>query len=934
MRTLRNPLGILLGHTIPAVVLFVLFANMLWVIAPLLEPASIMGWRIMGALLLGVTLGSTLYAWSLWRTGRSVHFIYGLSMFAVYVPLLWYFMSEFSTLMPWDVPRWMVPPDAELYAFRLLSIPLLHALFVLVSASLREGDRGTPLRDLLIAGAIPLGIYLFVQVVEPFRGGGDFERHVWVVIGIALIIAFLFFTFRAFAALAVVRPGPYSAARGLFVRVLVALVLPMLGLLVHNGGFGGFRDATDIMGDLHHWGFYAAALFNALVVIWPSSTAPAIRLLQFVLRSIGFSYVLYFFLLFVPWVPLSVVAIIAFGLGFLLLAPVLLLIVQGGQLLDDLRFLSAHRSRWSLGLAFLLGLSVMPAIITAHDLYHRQVLNEALHYVYHQDPLEMPKQRIDEAALANVLDAIDANKERNQRVTPFLTPYYNWIVLDNLTLGPRKMADLRIIFHNDYNNGVAVEPWPPSSASVTVDTATTRSTYDPDQQAWRTWIDLRMSNSAAEQSEFVTTFDLPDGAWVCDNYLMIEGERVPGILAEKKAAEWIYRQIVNVRRDPSLLRYITPHRLQYRVFPFAANETRESGIEILHKEPFAISIGGQDLLLGDTSAAVPSAAITSTDGAITYIPASLKQQLPRVQRDLDVHIILDARESSRGERERLIADVDAFVAEHALQAKDLTVHLCDAYDVRTTWDEAGKDRYREHIGHGGFFTDRVMRRILVEHCTDPSAKAPVMVLVTGSPTFAKESYGVLFDDLHHVADRRPEGGSFIVLGSEGNGSRRSFEPEYPVLNSEWLTLERPVVLAWPDARAPKSYLRADSSASIVIDHEKLGPLGELGQRDWSDQLALQAHWRTHELRGDAGPTGWQALVRGSFQTQAMITPTAWICLENEAQRRALQAKQDASLNAKEHADLDEDVISMSEPGMWWMILPLLVVLLWRRRASS
>ena len=935
MRPFRNPIGILLAHVLPAAVLALLFGDTYHTVHALLPAESIAEWKRCGILFGSVVLMSLLYGMALWQRERDVHFVYGVLVFAAYVPLLWYFTEQFRVLVPWDVPRWMVADDLELLPFRLLGIPLLHALFVLVAATLRDESKGTPLRDLLIAAGIPLSIYLFVQVVEPWRLDIDFERHVWVVVLVCLCVAFLFFVFRGAAAL-VLRTTTRSVDRGLFARIVVALVLPLLGLFIHNVGFGGVTsEAHGIFGNLSHWAFYAIALVNGAVVVWPSSTDHRLRFLQFILRSIGFTYVLYFFVLFVPWVPLSVVAIIAFGLGFLLLAPVLLVLVQGKQLADDARHLRAYHGTGKIVGAFLLALSVIPGAITANYLHHRAVLHAALDHVYHTDPLSPARSPIDADALRTVLDQVDANQERwsSRSATPFLTPYYNRIVLDNLTLGQRKLDELRLIFHDEhpaYEDEFRRVP-PPSN--VRLDSAVAHSQFDPEQSVWRTWVDLRMTNLGPANSEFVTRFQLPDGAWISDTYLTIAGERVPGILAEKKAAEWVYRQIANVQRDPSILRYVTPDELEYRVFPFGEEEVRTAGMEVLHREPLMLELNGIRLQLGDTTTTTASNAITTPDEAVTYVPQRVKAGLTKVRRKPVFHLVLDATERWRDERERLIQEVDAFVAEHRIDTDSMVIHLCDAYDTQVQWNAEGKERYRHHVGRGGFFSDRVMRRVLVENCTHPSPTTPIIVLATGGPSYATESYGVLLDELDDVATCLPEGASFIVLGQEGNGTRRSFEPPHRGLNSNWLTIEVPEVLAWPDARSPTAYLKDDSAASIVVDHGRLNALPDLRERQWMDMLVLEGQWRHYRLRGEGANTGWHGLVRGSFQARTLLPPTAWICLENESQRLALMKKQQETLSAAAGLDVDEEATSMSEPGLWWFLL-IVPILYWRSRPRT
>jgi hypothetical protein len=930
MRTPLSPWGILLGHTLPSAILLSLYASMLSVVHPLLSAESLHQWWFFGGVLVAVTTLSTVYALFQLSRGRVVHVGYSPVIFLAYIPLLYAFMDGFRALLPWEVPRWMVPQDAELYALRLMAVPLAHALFVLVVSTLQRNERGSPLRDIGIAVAIPIMVYVFVQVIEPWRFDMDFERHTWVVLFIALVLAFLFFMLRGIAALAL-RKGPASEGVGVVLRVLVALIFPLAGLAINNGLVNGFgHEAQGIVGNLDHWGFYTVALLNGLVVIWPSSGNRSIRLIQFILRAAGFSYVCYFFLLFLPFLPLSIVAIIAVGIGFLLLAPILLFAVQGTQLVQDARFIAAHRSRRSLVGIFLFAFATLPLLITAKYMWHRRVLHQALEYVYHCTPHSAEQKVLDADAIETVLDHVQGNKGRSwSGQTPFLSPYYDRVVLDNLTLSDDRITDLRTIFLNAYHHEDDRTNWRNTPASAALDTATTTSTYDEKQHAWRTWVDLRMSHHADLQGEYVATFALPDGAWISDEYLMIEGQRVRGILAEKKAAEWVYRQIVNVRRDPSITRYVGPNTVQVRVFPFAKDEERQAGFEVLHKEPFTLQFDSCSLALGDTTHPAITAPITTEDGSTTYLSTAVKRSLEPVQRGKVYHFIVNGTEEQRGYRESVVRMIDGFLSEQRIDPSLATVHISDAYHEAHRWTEDGAQELLTHAGHGGFFSNRAVRSILAESCGKASATTPLIFFVASMPPYY-QGLGVWLDDLDDMAACLPEGGIFYSLGEPGTVDRHAFADPKRSLNREPETFERPAVLAWPNAREPKAYLPLNGP-SIVVNSTVPSWHKPMTERSWSDALLLEGAWRVQQLDPSGGTERWRELVHGSFQAQVMTPVTAWMCLEDEAQRNALLKKQEEVLNADQALDT-EDITAMSEPEIWWLLLPLLlyVGVRWRR----
>lgn len=943
MRAALHPAGILIGHTLPVLVLAALYADALSVIHPLLSAESLGAWRLLGIALGGIVTASTAYTALLWLRKGRVHALYGALVFLAYVPMLWAIAAHIDVLFPWDVPRWMMPQDAELYAFRLLSLPLAHALFVLVARSLPEGERGRPVRDILFAAAIPLAVFLFVQVVEPFRLGLDFERHLWVVVTVCLTIAFLFLLLRGVTALVLRLKG--GSALALAARIVVGLVLPLLGLALNNGLLaqapGAPRDAVGLFGNLAHPAFYLIALLNGAAVAWPSSRHPTVRLIQFALRAAGLPYVLYFFVLFVPLLPLSIVAIVAVGLGFLLLAPVMLFALQATLLWQDARFLLAHRPWPSLAGVFAAAMAVLPATIVLKYLSHRSTLHGALRHVYESD-MQDPIHPLDAEALAQVLEQVEANRARNRwrgngtvgGNTPFLTPLYNRLVLDHLTLSEEKAAALAQVVLDAEPSAPERARALPNSVHTALDSAWAESRYDEEQQAWRSWVHLAVSNAGEWQEEFATEIALPDGAWVSDHYLVIGGDTAKGVLAEKKAALWVYNRIVSYRRDPSIVRYTGHNRLQLRVFPVEAGQQRRTGFELLHREALPLRFGGRQLLLGDPARDPAPAPVESGEPGVVFMPAALKAALPRIRRGTLVHLVVDATELQRVRRGDVIGRVRRFAEAHGLNERNTTLHLTDGYGVSLPYGEDALAAFAQHAGHGGFFTDRPIRSAIAEALLRPGASAPLIVVVPSRGQDDQRALGLWLDDLPDLAALLPEGDRFLVLGEDGALTAHRFRDPGQRLEGAAATLAHPEVLAWPAVDAPLAYLPDTPQGSVAVDYTHLGAHSTPRPRWWKHALALEGRQRALALRSRETGVGWAALVRGSFAAQVLMPQTAWLCLEDEAQRNALMKKQEEVLHGHQSLDtMDEEVTNMPEPAIWWLLPVLLLPLLRRRRAA-
>ncbi|RZK47864.1 MAG: MSEP-CTERM sorting domain-containing protein, partial [Hymenobacter sp.] len=392
----------------------------------------------------------------------------------------------------------------------------------------------------------------------------------------------------------------------------------------HGGIFGNFNTP---------W-FYALAVLNGVLLCVPAPAQPGGRLALLGARSVLLGYTLYFFLVFLPFLPLSLLAVIAIGTGFLMLTPLVLLVVHLRILADDVAAVRGHFAGWVPRAVLVGGAAVLPLLLTA-DYYHaRQTLHAALAYVYTPDYAKT--YDLDAASLARTLATVREHKDRNRDLImgsqqPFLSTYFNWLVLDNLLLSESKLTTLESVFgtglnrlNNWQSDGFARTAPAPTPAALRHLTA--RSTYDARQQAWVSWVDVEVGNVNPAQlaGEYRTTFALPAGCWVSDYYLDIDGRREPGILAEKKAADWVYTQIVhqNDRRDPGLLAYAGPDQLRLQVYPVVGSTPRRTGVQITHKEPVELLIDGQKVALGSAdSVAHTSEPVTTPGGALRYTTA-------------------------------------------------------------------------------------------------------------------------------------------------------------------------------------------------------------------------------------------------------------------------------------------------------------------------
>ena len=135
------------------------------------------------------------------------------------------------------------------------------------------------------------------------------------------------------------------------------------------------------------------------------------------------------------------------------------------------------------------------------------------------------------------------------------------------------------------------------------------------------------------------------------------------------------------------------------------------------------------------------------------------------------------------------------------------------------------------------------------------------------------------------------------------------------------------VIAWPDSTHPIFYLRNDQNAEIVVKSPvftiKLIPNHE---KKWESGLLMQGLWQSQIFYPKKSKNAWLNLVQNSFASKIMTPLTSYIVVENEAQKAMLRKKQAQVLAGNKSLDLGEETLRMSEPGLWWILGILLLLI--------
>ncbi|MGI4873574.1 MAG: MSEP-CTERM sorting domain-containing protein [Janthinobacterium lividum] len=923
MRNLLNPKWLLLLHTGPLLILALLCYGEFTVIHTLLPPASVALWQQFGWGLGALGLATVLVAGWHWGQGRELGIGYAGATLLAYTLYLGLCTQHSQQLLPFAIPQWMVPTDPVLYVWTFLMPTLFHALLVLVLHTTPPGRPYSSLPSFGLAVAVPMGSALVFSILGVIgRGFIDFwHAPTWVtdlvMVGALTLgpLAFLFFLVRGIYILSTNRQDPDLT---LVWKFILTLLLPLLGLAVNAGLlWGGGGSERGIFGNFNSPWFYGLAALNGVLLCLPAPAAPRWRLALLLGRSMLLGYTGYFFLVFLPFLPLSIFAVIILGLGFLMLAPLMLLVVHLRALADDVADLQPAFGRRTVRAVLVGGILTLPLLLTFNYYHDRRTLHTALDYVY--SPSYTQHYDLDAGALARTLAVVRQHKDRRGDIfesaqQPYLSMYYNWLVLDNLTLSDTKIAELQNVFvgpdqsaqlvpvNNFSNSRFLAEGSQPALRQLTA-----RSTYDAHEQTWISWVDLEIANTdpGRAEGEYSTTFELPEGCWISNYYLDINGHREPGLLAERKAATWVYHQVLNehvpVSHDPGLLAYTSPHQLALHVYPVVQSTPRQTGFQILHREPLTFTIGRQSVQLGTPGPAAPGAApVLAPGGGVVYLSAAAKQQLPLVQRRPYYHFLLDVSAAGQAHKDELAARVRRLQQAQPLP-DSARYTLVNTYatpvPAGTSWQAA----LQRFPNAGGCYLTGAMRRTLAEAQQQPAPTYPMLVVVT--PDLAHCVLPADFADLHAAY---PESDLFYVLQPDGTLQAHSLAGQSALAQTRTGQLAPAAVRAWPNAAHAQAYVPATDAPSVVLTQPQAPlPVPTAAPGRWATGLLLHGYNQWQALHPEAAERERGPFIQASFQTGILTPLTAYLSLENDAQKAALRRKQADVLSANANLDAEE-----------------------------
>ena len=310
----------------------------------------------------------------------------------------------------------------------------------------------------------------------------------------------------------------------------------------------------------------------------------------------GFSFLLivYFAIYLIPLAPMSVLGILALGLGFYGLVPMIVLISHTATLVKQAAtsktnlkiFISGVSSAFAILLVFTIMLNIESQKIKENFITKTFETNQDVpSYIVISQNLEpnflnemLLKKDIVYISTENFFEFRNFNSFGNQQYnerkihSPLLNVAYLFTKELNLS------ADDRInILKSNFDKRLETEEQLWSGRDlITKNIKEDVKIYANERLAYtEITMDIACEKKSWGQKEAIYSFQLPQGAVATSLSLWVNGIERKGVLTTKEKAEKAYKQIVGVEaRDPSLMQWKEGNKVVVRVFPITSDLPR------------------------------------------------------------------------------------------------------------------------------------------------------------------------------------------------------------------------------------------------------------------------------------------------------------------------------------------------------------------------
>ncbi len=761
-------------------------------------------------------------------------------------------------------------------------IPVFYFVLFYLAMHFQITSQRNLVANIIAAIALPVVAYISFNVFRNFfaMGMGADLQQMYLI---ALTTIFSFVMLRLLVHVAskhrarLAHPSVNWSLRLIFIGVL-----PLVGLLLNAYGPVA-RESQMVLGNFNSPYFWLLAAANAIVYLLPESRNRRLHLILTFARFSGFSFVLYFCVVFLLYVPLALLLIAAIGLGFLLLIPYFAAALQAMRLGQDFAALRSAYSPATVVAVAIAGISLLPAVILSDMYLDRRMLVRAIEYVQYPPQVVNQQPQVDPRKIIGLTEKRAAKSGRRfmqDAGVPIYDRLYRNLVLDGAEISETLRGALRHVFLGEQRQATATPPASLSRVRVG-NIVTTRS---ENVEVAESVLRIRVNNEdISRNGELDTYIRLPDNVFLTQHWLTIDGVEVPAQITTRSLALWVYNRVTERMRDPSLIYYERANYLRWKIFPVPASGYREARLHFTHAGDATVIIGGREVVLKGKPLAKN---LVSTTGSFVLLPEAQPREL--VTRTPYLHFIADCSANQN----------DTFGADIALAAKYLGLPLQGARisyvnsGIATQELPSGGDARCTDRRHG-FYLEMALRSLIHEQKTN--ARFPVFVVLSNQLPYAD------WNNLSYILPHYGDSDAFLQVASGSlktysfTGTQRSDKPR----------------LSLPVRKAGDGYF---SAASRLVAADVPGEKFAL-----VDGAALHHRFMLGEFSARS------RAVIAALQTGTLNPATGSIVLETEAQRLKLSELHKKMLHAKNELDTGEKA-RMSEPSS--LLLLLLILPVW------
>lgn len=823
------------------------------------------------------------------------------------IGLTTFYLANHNELIPNTMAGFMWNEINVYGVFLSISIGLILFLIIkLALADIQKQLNISLLTESLMAICIPVSVILIFYVVLPaVKTSSTAARNTLITFLILSTTIFIYLTVRVvlqtFAKQKQLKP---------FWTVVFSLILPILGISVNQGIWGQMDH--PIFGDFNHPLIWTMLFLTAFTLLFPVQKFSKFRFAFMLLKALTISYTIYFTLIFLPYLPISLLAVLILGLGLLLIAPICLLLIQITSIYEDFIAIQSISSSKKI-ISLVLSAIIIPAFVFASMFTEKMKLNRIINYTEHYDSENLKTApEISVTSIFNILDKIKGNESRLIGKMPIITPLRNKIVRNNLTLKEEKINRIQKVFTNYGAYSFRQKnrnQFQSSNKHFTIDKTEIQTTYNHQKGYYESWVNLTVTNQLRRgNQEFVSLIDLHENTFVNDMFLMIENRKEKAILSEKKSANWIYNQIKVVRQDPAILQYEASRTLSFKIYPFARSETRKAGVHFIHLEPTKISINGKEHNLHPETKRLNFPTTEKLEQSI-FLSKEMVEKLPEAKRTPKPIILVQAFQN-QDEKEYAIKQLQIIADFHKIDLNQLSI-----YQVGKNFHQYKIKDYlsqKPNITEEGFFIEKPIFYTLNQvKSTDKTY--PIFHIIKLRP-----SELILNNQIAYLSHKVPEC-NFIHIHS---------------------TTDHPILMLNPfeekkDFKFVKQY-QYEGVDHFIHPHES-AILTNTATNHFKNDLEygayLQRLYSNQTLNPAKENQHWKKSVLTSIKSNILTPNTTFIALENELQKSILMKKQKQVLNSNSAFDTEQNnqITQMSEPIWIYVLLPILLFFIYRKR---